>query len=1079
MRKDGGTGDDAEPVPGDRQSGEHVDEARRLEDGIALAGEMLAALPSRSPRRWAVLTRRGGLWRQWHAVTLDPAGLDTAVSDLESAVEEGRLQPEHFKTVHQLANALLQRHEHHLQDTSPVLRAVRLLKEAAADAPDDDRHARAEIANSRSDALALYARATGELGCLDRAVDAQREALALAGPDALPRHLCNLSGHLTERFRHRRHREDADEAMSAARRALALAPPGHPARLMVLLTLADRCVRHDGVGGHTRALLDEATALVREAEDLPAVTAEERAGVHATLADLHAAEYHHEPSRASLLNRALHHAGRAVALTPPGSLNRSVQLHRLATLFTLHSDHTGDLRHAAGIRLLYREAAQDAGPRERFALHAVRLRLHEGGTTEIRSLLEELPASTDGDELSAFVEAAALTDLYLRSPAAHAEAADRAARILDELDGRPGFRDQAEELRAALAAGKARHTQALDDIEAAIRLQLPCAERLHAQGLQKAHLAFDQLAALLESRALTAHPTPGETALRHALLQQALPLRRAAVSGPGHPARRLARWFSLGFCAGLIERWEEADTAFGTALGLFSKIAATGLEHADRDTLLAGSPPDLPANAAAVAVRRGAPRTALERAESGRALLAGELLGLRDRMPDLTALDENLAGRLTTIDRRLAGLGALSADPTHPDAVTRTTEYRTLVAEREKVLDRVRALDPLRRFMLPLGGHDLLSVSGPVVVLFCSVFGSDALVVHEGALVPVPLPHLTAGRLAVETEEFDRALRAADSPASTLRERTDAESSLTRMCVYLWKAVVQPVLDDPGVLRLLDSPSVPRADDGRPRVWWCPVGGLGLLPLHAAAAHPTAGAVRPGRRLSALDRVVSSYATSLSSLASARATPSFGPDRGLLAVSLPRTPGRPPLAHTRDEADVALDWAADRPTADLPGERATRAEVLQRLRSADWVHYAGHAEPPAAGTDSAGLVPYDHATEGLIGLGDLVRTGAGRRPWLAYLSACSTARGRPELIDQASHVAGALQAAGFAHVIATQWPVRSDTAAEMAEDFYAALPRGTVRHDDVAFALDRAVRLARHDRLDRPSRWAPYHHRGP
>ncbi|MFJ6708869.1 MULTISPECIES: CHAT domain-containing protein [unclassified Streptomyces] len=1066
----------AEPVPGGPESAEDADEVLRLRAKIVLLDEMLGELPQWATQRWAALARRGTLWRRLHAVTLDPAGLDAAISDLQAAVEKGRLQPERYKVVHDLANALLQRHEHSLHDIAPVLRAARLLEEAAADAPEGDRAGRAEITNSQASALARYATATGDLGFLDRAIAVQRDAVALAGPDALPRHLCNLSDLLREGFLHRRHRAAADEAMEAARQALALAPPGHPGRHTALLTLAERCLRSDGVRGHARALLDEAAALIREAEGLPVVTAEERAGIQATLSDLRAAQYARDPSHAFLLDRALHHASRAVSLTPAGSLNRSVALRRLAELFTLHGNHTGDRSFAEGIPLLYEGAARDAGPRERFSLHT--LSFHDAGAREAAALLAELPPEAQDGGFLAVLRAAALTDFYLRSPADHSKAADQASQLLDQVQDRPELHDLVETLRAALAVRRAKHTHALVDIEAALGLQQPHTERLQAKGLPGADAARDQLAALLELRALAAHPTPGEIALRHALLLKALPLRRAAVGRPAHPARRLARWFSLGFCAGLVEQWEEASHAFGAALELFSGVAA-GLEHADRDTLLADSPPDLPANAAAVGMRRGTPRTALEHAESGRALLTGERLGLRDRMPELTALDENLADRLAAVDRRLADLGPPPADLAHPDAVARMTGHRALVAEREEILGGVRTLDPLRRFMLPLSGPELLSVSGPVVVPFCSVFGSYAVVVHAGALTSVPLPYLTADRLTLEINEFDEALRAASSHASTLQERSDAENSLTRMCIFLWKTIVQPVLDYPEVRLLLEDSSLARASDGRPRLWWCPVGRLGLLPLHAAAAHPTARAARPGQRLAALDRVVSSYATSLSALASARTAPPFRPEQGLLTVSLPRTPGRAPLAHTREEADAALAWAADRSTTDLPGERATRDEVLERLRSADWLHYAGHADPPTARSDTAGLVPYDHAARGSIGLGDLVRVGAGQRRWLAYLSACSTARGRPELIDQASHVAGALQAAGYAHVVATQWPVRSDTAAEIAEDFYSALPQGVVRHDDVAFALDHAVRMARQDRLDRPSRWAPYHHRGP
>jgi hypothetical protein len=77
-----------------------------------------------------------------------------------------------------------------------------------------------------------------------------------------------------------------------------------------------------------------------------------------------------------------------------------------------------------------------------------------------------------------------------------------------------------------------------------------------------------------------------------------------------------------------------------------------------------------------------------------------------------------------------------------------------------------------------------------------------------------------------------------------------------------------------------------------PRVWWMPLGLLGLFPLHAAGHSGEAGA---------LDRVVSSYTSTLRVLAHTRGRPP-AVTRRQLVVALEHTPGLPDLPNTVAEA---------------------------------------------------------------------------------------------------------------------------------------------------------------------------------
>ena len=112
---------------------------------------------------------------------------------------------------------------------------------------------------------------------------------------------------------------------------------------------------------------------------------------------------------------------------------------------------------------------------------------------------------------------------------------------------------------------------------------------------------------------------------------------------------------------------------------------------------------------------------------------------------------------------------------------------------------------------------------------------------------------------------------------------------------------------------------------------------------------------------------------------------------------------------------------------------------------------------------------------------------------LAYLAACHTAAGDLRLLDEALHLAGALQLVGYCHVLATLWSISDDAASAMAEIVYAHLVHsgapasgapgpadpGAPEAARAPYALHHAVTWLRQTRLDEPLLWAPYIHFGP
>jgi CHAT domain-containing protein len=97
-----------------------------------------------------------------------------------------------------------------------------------------------------------------------------------------------------------------------------------------------------------------------------------------------------------------------------------------------------------------------------------------------------------------------------------------------------------------------------------------------------------------------------------------------------------------------------------------------------------------------------------------------------------------------------------------------------------------------------------------------------------------------------------------------------------------------------------------------------------------------------------------------------------------------------------------------------------------------------------------------------------------------FLSACETARGVITVPDEAVHLAGALQLAGFTHVVATQWVVIDTHAADIADHFYTGLTNESAPlvGSRAAAALHAAVHRLRDEHAG-PLLRASYVHTGP
>jgi len=341
-------------------------------------------------------------------------------------------------------------------------------------------------------------------------------------------------------------------------------------------------------------------------------------------------------------------------------------------------------------------------------------------------------------------------------------------------------------------------------------------------------------------------------------------------------------------------------------------------------------------------------------------------------------------------------------------------------------------------------------VNGPVCAINVSDHGCHALLRTGDGVRTIPLPGLTRQSADDHAEAFAIALEITADARYDNGDQWTAARFVERTLEWLWDVVAAPVLTALDI----GEPS------GQPtRLWWMPTGMLSFLPLHAAGYH---------RRCSGetvLDRVMSSYTATMRAL---RPAPLPDPGRGSLVVAVSATAGQAELPGARREAElIARRHPHARVLADAD---ATRANAAALLPDAAWVHFACHAASRVTDPSASCLL----LTDGPLTVLDIARM---RSPgaYLAYLSACSTARGGTALPDEAIHISSAFQIAGYPHIIATLWPIADDIAADVADDVHARWPA-----DGPARALHDTTRRLRDSYHGRsPHLWAAHIHTGP
>ncbi|KAG7410742.1 hypothetical protein Forpe1208_v009657 [Fusarium oxysporum f. sp. rapae] len=240
-----------------------------------------------------------------------------------------------------------------------------------------------------------------------------------------------------------------------------------------------------------------------------------------------------------------------------------------------------------------------------------------------------------------------------------------------------------------------------------------------------------------------------------------------------------------------------------------------------------------------------------------------------------------------------------------------------------------------------------------------------------------------------------------------------------------------------------------------PQICWIPTGALSRFPLHAAGYHQE----KTGR--TAIDRVMSSYSSSLNAILEGGPKDKRNSSAKAVLVTMQKSPGSSNLPHAPKELAIVRKLCYSMKLCTVEPRRQTQ-EVLAELKDCDIFHFAGHGETDETNPLKSQLRLEDWRTQSLA-VSDLLNLKLrDNPPFLAYLSACGTSQIKDKrLLDESLHLISACRIAGFRHVVGTLWEVGDEACVDVAQTVYQELKIFGMDDGSVCRGLHKAVRKIR------------------
>ncbi|KAK2472075.1 hypothetical protein H9L39_15955 [Fusarium oxysporum f. sp. albedinis] len=350
------------------------------------------------------------------------------------------------------------------------------------------------------------------------------------------------------------------------------------------------------------------------------------------------------------------------------------------------------------------------------------------------------------------------------------------------------------------------------------------------------------------------------------------------------------------------------------------------------------------------------------------------------------------------------------------------------------ILEEIRSKPGFENFSRPEDEERMRSAAalGPVIVVNVGPLARGAIIIQQDGFSAIPLPRLDKNDIDSKYQSLGR-------------------GSL-KVLEWLWDVVAEPILTALGFTE-------PPHSGEMKRVWWVLTGSLSTFPIHAAGRYSQ----RNGEAV--MDRVMSSYATSVSAIVQSRRTAPVSHNEALL-VSAGETPGHRRLAFADKEISVLRDICREMKLHPMEPE-PIRDDVLSHLRKCKVFHFAGHGCTDTADPSKSQLYLKDWETNPLTVAILLELNLHQEGPFLAYLSACGTGQIKSQrLFDEGIHLISACQLAGFRHVIGTLWEVNDQSCVDLAAIIYEEMLRGDMSDESVCRGVHVATKAKRGQCLD-------------